>query len=54
MKRLSVKRLNILNRPARFADFSQMDIDKYEDDWLLEAEKIENKKLRNWRQQLAS
>ena len=54
MKRLSVKRLNILNRPAKFTDISQVDIDQYEDHWLLDAEKMETKKIRNWRHQLAS
>lgn len=54
MKRLNLKRLNILNKPTKFTDISQTDLDEFEDHWLIDAEKIETKKLRRWRQQLAS
>ncbi len=58
MKRLpnfkNLKRLNILNKPARAADITAKDTDEFEDRWLLEREKIEVKKIRSWRHQLAS
>lgn len=59
MKRLptikSLKRLPVLNRPIRVADVqAQIDTDAYADTWLLQAEKIQTKRLRRFRQQLAS
>ncbi len=59
MKRLphvkQLKRLNILHRPTAVQDIaSQIDIEAYADTWLLEAEKIQTKRLRRFRQQLAS
>ncbi|MFZ1249020.1 MAG: hypothetical protein WAQ24_01720 [Candidatus Saccharimonadales bacterium] len=50
----SLKRLNILNKPTRVADISALHTEVYEDQWLLQAEKIETKRLRRFRQQLAS
>ncbi len=59
MKRLpyikSLKRLRILNKPVQVADISaELDSDAYTDTWLLQAEKIQAKRLRRFRQQLAS
>ncbi len=59
MKRLptikSLKRLPVLNRPIRVADVQkEIDTDAYADTWLLHAEKLETKRLRRFRQQLAS
>jgi hypothetical protein len=59
MKRLprikSLKRLNILSRPVQVADISaELESDLYTDTWLLRAEKIQAKRLRRFRQQLAS
>lgn len=54
MKRLSLKRLNVLSQPMRVADISSIDTEEFEDKWLLEAEKIKTKRIRAWRQQLAS
>jgi hypothetical protein len=59
MKRLphvkNLKRLSVLNRPVRVADVrNEIDQDAYTDPWLLKAEKLETKRLRRFRQQLAS
>jgi hypothetical protein len=59
MKRLphikSLKRLQILNKPVRVADIStELDSEVYTDTWLFQAEKIEAKRLRHFRQQLAN
>lgn len=58
MKRLpnfrNLKRMSVLSKPTRVADLTEADADEYEDKWLLKAEKIEVKRLRDWRQQLAS
>ncbi len=59
MKRLphikSLKRLRILNKPVQVADISaELDSDAYTDTWLLQAEKIQAKRLRRFRQQLAA
>lgn len=57
MKRLvnikDLKRLRVLNKPTRVADISEDMTDEYEDKWLLKAEKIETKRIRAWRHQLA-
>ena len=49
-----MKRLHILNKPTRVADLADLADQDYEDRWLLEAEKLEAKRLRRFRQQLAS
>jgi orotate phosphoribosyltransferase-like protein len=59
MKRLphikQLKRLNILHRPTAVQDIAnEIDVEAYTDTWLLEAEKIQTKRLRRFRQQLAS
>lgn len=59
MKRLphikSLKRLPVLNRPMQVADVqTDIDADAYADTWLLEAEKIQTKRIRRFRQQMAS
>ncbi len=59
MKRLptfkSLKRLPVLNRPISVADVqAEIDTDAYADTWLLKADKIHTKRLRRFRQQLAS
>jgi hypothetical protein len=57
MKRLvnikDLKRLRVLNKPTRVTDLSEEMADEYEDKWLLKAEKIETKRIRAWRNQLA-
>ena len=53
MKRLSLKRLNVLSKPTRVADLSAVDTEEFEDNWLLEAEKIKTKRIRAWRHQLS-
>ncbi|MBP9761715.1 hypothetical protein KBD11_01470 [Candidatus Saccharibacteria bacterium] len=50
----SLKRLNILNKPTRVADIRSLQTEKYEDQWLIQADKIQTKRLRRFRQQLAS
>jgi hypothetical protein len=52
MKRLSLKRLNILSKPTRVSDVLAVDTEEFEDKWLLEAEKIKTKRIRAWRHQL--
>lgn len=59
MKRLShvktLKRLNIISQPAQVADITaDTYTEEYTDAWLLEAEKVETKRLRRFRRQLAS
>jgi hypothetical protein len=58
MKKLSnlksLKRLSILNKPTRVADITALPTEEYEDRWLFQAEKIQAKRLRRFRQQLAS
>ncbi|QQS19419.1 hypothetical protein IPL85_04005 [Candidatus Saccharibacteria bacterium] len=59
MKRLphvkQLKRLNILRRPIAVQDLkAEIGSEDYNDTWLLEAEKIQTKRLRRFRQQLAS
>lgn len=48
-----LKRLRFLNKPTRVADLSEEIAEQYEDRWLLKAEKIETKRIRAWRHQLA-
>lgn len=48
-----LKRLKVLNKPTRVIDLSDDMADEYEDRWLLKAEKIETKRIRAWRHQLA-
>ncbi|MBL8121875.1 hypothetical protein JNM87_03935 [Candidatus Saccharibacteria bacterium] len=59
MKRLphvkNLKRLNILSSPTRVAELNdKIDAEVYADTWLLEAEKLKTKRLRRFRQQMAS
>jgi hypothetical protein len=59
MKRLphikKLKRLNILHRPVAVQDLTaEMSVDDYNDTWLFEAEKLQAKRLRHFRQQMAS
>jgi hypothetical protein len=59
MKRLphikSLKRLRILSRPVQVADISaELESDLYTDTWLFQAEKIQAKRHRRFRQQLAN
>jgi hypothetical protein len=49
-----MKRLHILTKPIKVADLAEIDAPDYEDKWLLQVEKIEAKRLRRFRQQLAS
>lgn len=49
----NLTRLNILNKPLRVQDLNTMTTEEYDDRWLLKAEKLETKRLRAWRHQLA-
>jgi len=49
-----MKRLHILTKPTKVSDLSLIEEQDYEDKWLLQAEKIEAKRVRRFRQQLAS
>lgn len=49
-----MKRLNILTNPTKVADIAGMDELGEDDKWLLQAEKIQIKRLRRFRQQLAA
>lgn len=48
-----LKRLRVLNKPMRTTELSEDMAEEYEDKWLLKAEKIETKRIRAWRHQLA-
>ena len=48
-----LKRLNLLHTPQSVRDISEELVEDYEDKWLIQAEKIETKRLRAWRHQLA-
>jgi hypothetical protein len=48
-----LKRLRFLNKPTQVADLSEEMAEQYEDRWLLKAEKMETKRIRAWRHQLA-
>lgn len=56
MKRLpnfrKLKRLRVIDKPIRVGDIRDIDAEAYEDKWLFKAEKIEVKRIRNWRHQL--
>lgn len=54
IKKLSIGRLKLMNRPAKVADLDKQEIEQFEDKWLLKAEKIETKQLRAWRHILSS
>ncbi len=49
-----IKKLRLFRKPINVDELSVDMKDEYEDRWLLEAEKIETKKIRQWRQQLSS
>ena len=49
-----LKKLRFLNKPTQVADLSEDMTEEYEDKWLLKAEKLETKRIRAWRHQLAS
>ena len=57
MKRLphikDLTRLTVLAKPMRVKDIDADVTEEYEDRWLIKAEKIETKRMRAWRQQLA-
>jgi hypothetical protein len=49
-----MKRLRILTKPTNVADLAELDVDAYDEKWLLRAEKIHAKQARRFRHQLAS
>ena len=49
-----MKRLLIITKPTRLADLADIDTQEYEDRWLLKAEKRQNKRLRQFRHNLAT
>ena len=57
MKRLqqvkNLKKFRLFTKPITPRDISADIAEDFEDRWLLKAEKIETKRLRAWRQQLA-
>lgn len=50
----NLKRLRLLNKPTQVTDLPEDMAEQFEDKWLLKAEKIETKRIRAWRHQLAS
>ncbi len=54
MKTLKVRRVKVLGRPTEVGEIDSVSMDDFEDDWQLEAEKMEVKRLRAWRHQLGS
>ncbi|HPR08973.1 hypothetical protein KDA06_01385 [Candidatus Saccharibacteria bacterium] len=49
-----MKRLHILTKPTKVADIAEIDDLGEDNKWLLQAEKLQIKKIRRFRQQLAS
>lgn len=49
-----MKRLRIITKPIKVADIQEVEAQNYEDKWLLKAEKIQAKRLRRFRQNLAT
>lgn len=49
-----MKRLHILTKPTNVADLADLENEDYNDPWLLRAEKIQAKRIRRFRHQLAS
>ncbi len=48
-----MKRLNIITKPTTVNDFADMDADSFEGSWELRAERLETKRARRFKQQLA-
>lgn len=48
-----MKRLQIITKPTRVADISDIESRDYDDPWLLKAEQIRIKQMRSFRQKLA-
>ena len=49
----NLTRLSILNKPLNVKEINDVTSEEYEDKWLIKAEKLETKRLRAWRHQLA-
>lgn len=49
-----MKRLRIITKPTRVADIQDVESQDFENQWLLKAEKIRVKRLRRFRQHLAT
>lgn len=49
-----MKRLRILTKPTNVADLADIDVDAYDERWLLRAEKIQARRARQFRHQLVS
>lgn len=49
----NLTRLSILNKPLKVQEINETTSEEYEDRWLIKAEKLETKRLRAWRHQLA-
>lgn len=48
-----MKRLHIITKPTAVDDFANFDPDSYENNWQLKAERLEVRRLRKFKQQLA-
>ncbi|MEJ0073677.1 MAG: hypothetical protein WDN27_06455 [Candidatus Saccharibacteria bacterium] len=48
-----MKRLHILNKPTSVDNLADIDSDTYTNSWQLKAERIEARRLRRFKQQLA-
>lgn len=48
-----MKRLNIITKPTSVDALADLDADNYESGWQLRAERLETKRLRRFKQQLA-
>jgi len=48
-----MKRLHIITKPITTADLATFEDDAYADEWQLKAERLEAKRLRRFRRQLA-
>ncbi len=49
-----MKRLQIITKPTKVADLAEIDIQDYEDRWLLKVEKRQHKLMRQFRHNLAT
>lgn len=54
MKQLKIRRVNVIGRPTDVSELATLNTDYFEDDWQIETEKMEVRRLRQWRQQLSS
>jgi hypothetical protein len=48
-----MKRLHIINKPTTVEALADFDADAYESTWLLKAERLETRRLRRFKRQIA-